>query len=153
LRLNEELEVEIPEGFYQMSEAELDKLSTNGDKPNWCIKDPDRHIIFAVSWKKSAFSALLLKSEEVAQKMESRLRKPMEQFGYHLQGFISKDAGGKTADGFRYDYTSQGVGMTAESFSIKNGKVFYYINIYMRTELLSESEPVVHSLMDSFRWS
>ena len=154
MKLNEELEINyIPEGFHVMDSEELSSLKAYGGQPNWCIKDPERHIIITVSWKKSGFAALLTSSGEVARSMEKHISKASEPFGYELQGFITRNLGEKTTDGFCYTYTAQGIPMTTETHSLKNKKMFYYINIYMRTELLSESETTTASILESCHWS
>ena len=76
----------------------------------------------------------------------------MQAYGYHLEGFLTEDAGGVKADGFRYTYTAQDIGMTGESFSIKKGKMFYYLHAYYRTELADESASVIRELFDSSEW-
>ena len=150
--LNQELKIVIPDGFHEMSETERGNLNLYKESPDWSITDPDRHILLSVSWKKQALAAMLLSAREIAVKMEKSLRKPMEPYGYRLEGFLKESFDGTAAEGFRYSYTAQGIGMTGESFSVKKGKTLYYIHCYLRSELLEESLPVLKEIFASWKW-
>ncbi|MBQ1467757.1 MAG: hypothetical protein IIZ27_04700 [Solobacterium sp.] len=150
--LNQELMISVPEGFHVMSEEELSKLNHYGQIPNWCVSDPDRHIILSVSWKKSGFASLLLNTAEVAKKMEGEIHRLLASYGYTLKEFISEDIGGISADGFRYSYTAQNVPMIGESLSVKKGKVFYYIHGYLREELQEESLRTLEEIFRTCHW-
>ena len=76
----------------------------------------------------------------------------MAAYGYALAGFLSEDAGGVPAEGYRYTYTTEDVGMTGESFSLKKGKTFYYLHAYYRTELAEESASVIREMLSSSEW-
>ena len=92
-------------------------------------------------WKKTnGFVAKLLNTKDIVKKMEAGIRNPMQQYGYHLEEFLSLEAGGKNADGYRYSYTVQETGMSGESLCIKNKNTFYYIHCYYRTELKEISQ-------------
>ncbi len=150
--LNHELKAVIPDGFHEMDEAERGNLNFYNEVPALCVCDPDRHIILSAAWKKQALASMLLSSREIAEKMEKSFRKPMEPFGYRLEEFLEESIDGVAADGFRYSYTAEGVGMTGESFSFKKGKTFYYIHAYARTDLLDESLPVLRGILRSWEW-
>ena len=150
--LNQELKVVIPDGFHEMDEAERGKLNLYREAPDWCISDPARHIVLSVAWKRQSLASLLLSSREIADKMEKSIRKPMEPYGYKLEAFLQESFHGTPADGFRYSYTAQGIGMTGESFSVKHGKTFYYIHSYVRSALLEESLSVLRELYNFWEW-
>ena len=150
--LNKEWRVTVPGGFREMDDVERGKLNTLEATPQWGAQDPDRHMVISVAWKKRGFASLLVNSQEVAKKMEAAVRGPMQAYGYHLEGFLTEDAGGMKADGFRYTYTVQDIGMTRESYSIKKGKTFYYLHIYYRTELANENASVIRELIGSSEW-
>ncbi len=150
--LNQELMISIPEGFHVMSEEELSRLNHYGQIPNWCVSDPDRHIILSVSWKKSGFASFLLNTAEVAKKMEGEIHRLLSSYGYELKGYITENLGGVSADGFRYSYIAQDVLMIGESLSAKKGKVFYYIHGYLREELQEESLRTLEEIFRTFHW-
>ena len=150
--LNEELVINIPEGFHELGVAELESINHYGNVPDWCISDPDRHMILSISWKKNGLAAMLLSSKDVAKKMETELKRLMAAYNFETQGEVKEDVGGLKADGFRYSYKAQSIDMAGETLSIKKGKMFYYIHCYMREELLHESRQVLKEILKSARW-
>ena len=150
--LNQEWKLTVPDGFREMDEAEREGVTYLGGAPQWTITDPERHIVVSAAWKKSGLAALMLSSKEVAKRMEAGVRGPMAAYGYALAGFLSEDAGGVPAEGYRYTYTTEDVGMTGESFSLKKGKTFYYLHAYYRTELAEESASVIREMLSSSEW-
>lgn len=151
--LNNELRLSFPAGFHRMDEAERGALHFAEAGPGECFNDPERHIIISVSWKRSAFSALMLGSGEVATRMEARVRQLMEPFGYARRDFVSRTLDGREAAGFRYGYAAQGIDMLGESWSVKHRKTFYYIHFYFRKALETETGPVLDGILDSARWT
>ena len=150
--LNRSLTLSLPEGFCQMDDAELQQLSHPAGAPQWAAKDPDRHMIISIAWKKSGFAALLLNAQDVAKKMEAQIARLMAPLGYANQRTIETDLAGAQASGFLYTYTAQGTPMAAETLSVKQGKTFYYIYCYMREALLDESLATLDEILASVKW-
>ena len=151
--LNKELNLICPESFEVMTPEDLRKHKFFEEAPGFCIKDEDRHIMISVSWRQAnPFVAMLAGSADIAKNMEARIRKPMGKFGYHLEGFMTREIGGKTADGYRYTYKVQGIGMMGESLSVKSGSNFYYIHSYLRQELREQSLRVLDGIFESATW-
>lgn len=96
--------------------------------------------------------AMLAGTKEVAQSMESKIRKPMRRFGYRLEDFMTREVGGKPADGYRYTYTVQETGMMGESLSVKSGSNFYYIHSYFRQELKDDSLKMLDEIFTAVTW-
>ena len=47
ISMNNELNLVIPDGFHRMSDEELKKLNrVGGSGTDFCISDPERHIMF-----------------------------------------------------------------------------------------------------------
>ena len=137
------LNLPVPDGFHVMDDAELSDLKLLADGDGVGLSDPERHMIVTAGTKQiNGFSAALLNARDLAKNMEKQIRKPMASLGYRCEGFRQQTVGGRTAEGFRYSYTAQGVGMTGESYVVKDGKSLYYLHAYMRTELLEASLPV-----------
>ena len=152
-QLNNEMNLQYPDGFKIMSEEELRKHKFYEEAPGFCINDPDRHIVLSVSWRQAnPFVAMLAGTKEVAQSMESKIRKPMRKFGYRLEEFMTREVGGKPADGYRYTYTVQGTGMMGESLSVKSGSNFYYIHSYFRQELKEDSLKMLDEIFAAVTW-
>lgn len=139
-RLNNELNLTYPEGFKVMTKEELKKYKFLEEAPGFCLSNPDKHIIISFSWRQAnPFVAMLAGTADIAKNMEAKIRKPMGKYNYNLEGFITRELGGKRADGFRYLYQVNGTGMTGESLSLKSGSNFYYIHSYFRQEFREES--------------
>ncbi len=151
--LNNELVLACPEGFRELTAEELGRYRYYKELPSWCVRDEDRHIMLSVSWVRSfgPFAAIT-RSEDVAKNMEKKIRKLMAQSDYRLDAFIRRDLGGKNADGFRYEYSAQDTEMTGETFSVRNGRMFYYIYYYARTELQEESGRILDEIFRTAEW-
>ena len=141
----------IPEGFRAMSDEELSGLNHYSEKPEWCILDPDRHIMLSCARRKSGFAARLLKAKEVAKNMEKQIARSMKAYGYELTGFVSEELGGEVADGFVYTYTAQDIAMAGEALSLKKDNLFYYLYAYWRREG-EDVRPVLKEIFRSFKW-
>ena len=153
MRLNNELELTIPEGFHEMDEAERSKLTFANDVPGLCISDPDRHIVVTVGWRTlSTFAAMLLDTKSTAKNAEKQIRNLMKGYGYRPLAFSGKELGGKAASGFKYAYDVQDTGMLGETFMTKNGKTLHGFNFYCRRTLEKESMPVWEEFLRSVRW-
>ena len=153
VELNNDLCFSYPEGFQQMSREDLGRHKFIEEAPGFCVHDEERHIMISVSWRQAnPFVAMLVGSAEVSRNMEAKVRKPMSKFGYKLEEFITREVGGKTADGYRYTYNVKGTGMIGESLSVKAGSNFYYIHSYFREELRKESLKVLDEIFGNVTW-
>lgn len=151
--LNNELNLTYPDGFHEMGKEELSRQTFYDTAPDWSISDPDRHMVIAISWKRTnGLLAKLLNTKDMAVKMEAKIKVPMQQYGYRLEGFVAREPGGRRGDGYRYVYEVQDTGMSGESIYLKNGNTFYYIHSYYRTSLKEDSLAVLDGIFDSFSW-
>ena len=139
-----------PEGFHVMDETERSKLRflTVGEGAG--LSDPERHMIVTLGHQRAGgFSAALLSTKDLAKNMEKQISKSMAALGCRTESRKQRTIGGKEAHGFRYSYTVQDVGMTGETYVIKDGKEIWYLHVYMRTALLEESLPVWNEMLDA----
>ena len=150
---NDALTISCPEGFHVLDEAERGKLNFIQDGPGGGISDPERHILISVGWKPfGGLSAMLLGIKDVAKSMEGRVRKPMQNYGYRLDGFVSGNVGNEKAEGFRYEYEADRIRMYAESYVVKYKKVLYFLHFYARRELKDESLEIWNEILLSAKW-
>ena len=147
-----ELQLTYTEDFHEMDENERAGLNFYKDEAGVCLSAPEKHIIISVGWKKSAVASMMMNAKEAAENAEKNISRPMRAYGYELDGFTDYELDGEKACGFRYHYTSQGIGMTGETVAVKYRKVFYYLNFYVRTELLDESLKLWQDMLDSAEW-
>lgn len=150
--LNGELTLQVPDGFHTMTEKDMEGMRYAKGAPNWCVKDPERHIIISMSWKKSLLGAFLMKPKEVVRYLESAIRTQMLPFGYQNKGAVTEDVGGVEAQGFLYFYDAEGIEMAGVTLSLKRNKQFYYIYCYMRRELMDESLQLLRQIFTGARW-
>ena len=149
--LDKELEIDLPDGFYELNEEERQKMNffTEGGEFS-CFSDPERHILVSVGKKEiNAFAAMLLNSKDIAKNMEQMIEKALVPADYHFGSYRSQKNGSLGFEGFRYDYSAQGIGMTAESYAAKYKRTVYYVHIYMRSALKEESLPVTGRILES----
>ena len=151
--LNNELEFAYPDGFGVMGPEEVKALNTFKEGPGWCIKDPDRHMIITVAWKKAGgLTSLLAGTKDVAKSFDSSFKKLMAPYGYVLEGYVEGEIAGRKYDGIKYHYTAQDIEMYGESLSVKNGKNYYYVHFYARQELREASDKVMENILTGSSW-
>ena len=131
--LNNKLTIVCPDGFRQLSEAEIEKLNTPWPGSGTCLSDPERHMLLSFGWKKvNGLAAIILSTKDLAKNMEQDIAGMMKEYDFESAGYTERTICGKRAGGFRYSYTAQGVRMTAESLVLKSGKTLYYFHCYAR---------------------
>lgn len=64
MTLNNELQFPVPEGFHVMDEEEMSGMTMLAAGPGVCLKDPERHMVVSVGYKKAG----LLTSKMLSQK-------------------------------------------------------------------------------------
>ena len=112
IQLNNELNFSYPDAFKVLTEEDLKKYQFFEEAPGFCISDAQRHIMISISWRQAnPFVAMLAGTADIARNMEAKIRKPMSRYGYKLEGFMNRQIGGKSADGYRYTYSVQDIGM------------------------------------------
>ena len=151
---DDKLTLPCPDGFHVMDETEQSGIRFFGDSPGRCLSDPERHILISVGRKTlGGLSTLLINAKDAAKRMEASIRKPMLEYGYRLNGFAAKSVGSERAEGFSYEYESQGTGMYGESYVVKRDKALYYLNLYARKEQRPDSLEVWTTILSSAKWS
>ena len=152
--LGDKLTLSYPEGFHVMDSSEKSGMQFFGGSTGECLSDPERHILISIGWKSiGGIASLLISAKDAAKKMEASIRKPMQNYGYRLNEFTSKRVGSEEAEGFCYEYESQGTGMYGESYAVKRGKELYYLNLYARREQRDETIDVWNTILSSAKWS
>lgn len=135
--LNNTISLPCPEGFHVMSEEERAKQNMLLQGPGFCLNNPDIHVTVSAAWRQiGRFPSLVLTASDIMKKMETQIRKPMQQFGYQMDGYLTRNLGRHKAEGFRYRYDVQGKGMYGEAFVIKEKDMLYYLYVYIRQEFL-----------------
>ncbi len=151
-RIGGALRLSCPEGFHRMTDAEKSGLTTLGNGSWAGFSDPERHMIVTVGWKRvNALVSLLLTEKDLAKNAEKQIARSMRPFGYRSGESVRRTVAGERAEGFRYGYEAQGVGMAAESLAMKHGKTVVYFHLYYREAPEEESLPVWEEILASVR--
>ena len=154
VKLDDKLTLSFPDGFHVMDDAEKSGMQFYGGNPGKCLSNPECHVMISIGRKSiGGLSALLINTKDAAKRMEARIRKPMQAYGYRLNGFAAKNVGGEQAEGFGYEYESQGIDMYGESCVIRHDRTLYYLNFYARRELMSKSLDARNEILASAVWS
>ena len=132
--VNSEISIEVPEGFSEMTEAEIREAYRQDYSDRWAIRDSERHIIICIQWhKNNALMASLADPESLIKNFESKISKAMKDNSYSLIGFGRTELCGIDAPSFRHTYQVEGVDQTSEVCIFKHGKVVYTVYSYYRT--------------------
>ena len=130
MTLNNELQFPVPDGFHVMDEEEMSGMTMIAAGPGVCLKDPERHIVVSVGYKKAGLlTSKMLSQKDIAEKSEGSIRQAMKPYSYW------PDGAGKR-----------------ETYVLKKGKTFYYFHVYMRAALKEESMPVWEEMLREAVW-
>ena len=153
MTINGKMSISLPEAFLPMDQSSRDNLHFYGSEPDLCLHDKDRHMIVIVNHQKlPLISRIMLKDKEMIGSLEKTCAQTMVDFDYRLQEFLSRQIGGKTAHGFRYTYTADGIPMEGESCFIRDGKLMYNLYVYYRKQLREESSATWKTILESVKW-
>ena len=152
--LNNELNLNLPDGFRVLSEEERKAMPVIDEPPAWCARSEERHLVIVAYWKKiGGLSALLINEKDIIRHVEQAVSKPMAQYGYHLENWESILIGDRKAQGICYSYQVEGIGMTADSFVVKSRRTLYYLHAYSRSVLHEENRILWSDLFLRARWN
>ncbi len=151
--LNNEMNINVPEGFRILTGEDLAKYRAAEGAVNFGMQNEEKHIILTVSWKEyNSFLAMLGDPKEAIKKQESSIAKLMKDYSYRMKEFSEFKVGDLAGQGFTYTYDVQNTGMQGTSVIVKNGKVFYYIYAYCRQELADDGMKTVRDILADVSW-
>ncbi len=147
-------QIPILDGFHEMSESERSALHFAAEGEGVCLSDPKRHILISVGAQTiNAFSALLLSTSDLAKNAEKQIARLMQSNGYRREQFVTRKIDGLHAEGYRYTYTAQSVGMTGETYVVKDGKTVIYFHVYVREAHKDEGFAIWNAFLDGMHKS
>ena len=154
LILNDELQLQYPDGFHILSDEERSKLNILEDGEWVGLSEPDLHILVTLACKKiNGFASMMLNEQDLVRKMEKQVSKFMRPFAFRKREDKRCLIGGRKACGFGYEYTSQGIDMYAESYLIKKKNTIYYFHFYSRKTLEKDCLPVWMDMLERMTWN
>ena len=149
----DKLILSFPDGFHLMDDAEKRNLHFFNDNSGECMIDPERHMLISIGFRSlGGIPAILLSANDIAKNTEKTIRKMMIENNYQLSRFTSGIVGKEKAGGFCYCYESQGIEMYGESYVVKHGRDCFYLNLYARKELLTDSLDTWGKILSSAKW-
>lgn len=152
--LNDQLHLNLPEGFRVLREEERKAMATIDEPPAWCVRNEERHLVISAYWRKiGMLPALLINEKDIIRNVEQTIAKPMAQYGYHLENWESILIGDRKAQGICYSYHAEGIGMVADSFVVKSRRALYYFHTYSRSALHEENRILWSDLFLRATWN
>ena len=143
--LNNKLQMAGLDDFREMTNEELAGLRRGiGNGESVSVISSELHMIISVGWKKEGgFLSRLITGSDLVANMESCYRKSFKPYGFTFDKYIDTEVAGVIANGLRYSYEAQGIGMTADSSVLKKDGILYYLHVYYRTKV---KEMVEHGM-------
>ena len=153
ITINDRLSMSCPEDMQILSPEEKRELDFLEVGPGECLRNQEKHILISISWKQlRGLGGSILATGDIAGGSEKQIRKAMTQYGYHMDGRISRRIGDINADGFEYTYTADGVEMFGETLVTKDRRTVYYVHFYSRQEGKEENLEVLDYMLRTARW-
>ena len=145
--VNEEMMIPLPEGFHVNDDEEKRALAKGQKAPAWVMSDPDRHIVFSVSWKgDSKLASVLVSAKDMAKMMRKKFGQAAADAGYTFGELRKFNVGGAKACGYPFSYVVDDVAMCGDSAVVKKGKNFYFFHTYYREALKEEDEAILEEI-------
>lgn len=151
LTVNGRFKLLCPESFREMTEAERNQLNMQGQSDTLCLVSEAGHTAVSIGWKQvSAFASLLLNIISPVKSMEASVNQAMSAYGYRQEETLTREIGGRPAQGFRFTYTA-GVPMVGESYVIREGRSLTFFHVYTRAAQQAESLAAWNELLDAVK--
>ena len=151
--INQELALDWPESFHELSMQELKDMSISAPDEGFAIRNNDNHMLVSIHWKKLPFFlSLMADPKENMKSTEAMMRKGLEKNDYELIETTEKHAAGETLPGFVYEYTVRDSRQYSEALFLKHKNHIYAIYCYGRKDHREEDEPVFEDMLRSLQF-
>ena len=149
--INNELEMEVPEGFHVMTDDETDRFfGTHQNR--WGVYDPDRHMMFSVGWtEKLGLKSLLVDAKSIISGYHRRLKGRLSD--YKKTDRFSPEILGQNGEEIDYEYRADGTDIyqCGKMLSVKVNKRCYIIDCIRRKEGPGECAELEKGMLDSLK--
>lgn len=152
--INDTIRITLPPEFRQTDPEEKKKLyDTSAAGPEWCVHDPERHMIFSASWKQvNGILARMACSMDGAKGLEKRMRMAMRDRRYQFGEYLREELGGKKAFGFTFRCRGKEGALLNRIMMVRDGGCIYYLMSRFRTENEKESKAIMDEIWRSISW-
>ncbi len=148
------LSVTFPENFREMSAEEIRNAFNDGFPLRWGIWDEAGHMIVVLQWNKAGgIASKLWDIKAVCRSDEKSLSKLMKDRGYSLGSFFGGTVCGTELEGFDYSYDAEGIRQSAKLMVFRNGRKFYKLYYYSRSECDDANRKVLEGIMGTMAFT
>ena len=152
--INNELSLELPEGFRAMTLEEVKAASISAPDDGFTAKDEARRMIVSVHWKKLPFLlGAFADPKENMKSTEQMIRSGLKDNAYELLSTGTYTAGSENVPGFAYEYTVKEVRQYSEAVFLKHNNMIYALYCYGVGERKDEVHAVFASVLKSVQFA
>ena len=155
MMINDEIRITLPAEFHLMDPEEKSRIyAMSAVVPEWCVHDPERHMIFSASWKRmNSILAALACSMDGAKGLEKRMRFALRDRDYRFGEYFKGKLGEKKTFGFTFRYQGKEGELLNRTMMVRNGECIYYLTSQIRTDRENESKAVIDEIWRSLSWN
>ena len=155
MMINNEIRITLPAEFHLMDPEEKSRIyAMSAVVPEWCVHDPERHMIFSASWKRmNTILAAMACSMDGAKGLEKRMRFALRDRNYQFGEYFKGELGEKKAFGFTFRYQGKEGELLNRTIMVRNGGCIYYLTSQIRTDRENESKAMMDEIWRSLSWN
>lgn len=155
MMINNEIRITLPAEFHLMDPEEKSRIyAMSAVAPEWCVHDPERHMIFSASWKRmNTILAAMACSMDGAKGLEKRMRFALRDRNYQFGEYFKGELGEKKAFGFTFRYQGKEGELLNRTIMVRNGGCIYYLTSQIRTDRENESKAMMDEIWRSLSWN
>ena len=153
--INDAIRIALPPEFHQMDPEEKKRAyAMSAVIPDWCVTDPERHMIFSASWKRmNRVLAALACSMDGAKGLEKRMRIALREREYRFGEYIKGEIGDKKAFGFTFCCLGKEGEILNRTMMVRDAGCIYYRTSQIRAERENGSKAIMDGIWRSLSWN
>ena len=150
--VNGALRVRWPEGFSELSEAELRQMYANVDNSRWGLRDAERRMVVTVLWQQPNRALVWLADMgAVARRNESLVEEAYKGKDPRMLGPFSRRIAGQRAEGYRFTFQAQEGRKLVETLLFKHKGFIYSVTCMGPEETGQENQKVFGRILDEIQ--
>ncbi len=155
MMIDDRIRIALPPEFHPMDPEEKKRIyAMSAVVPEWCVHDPERHIIFSASWKRmNSILAMMACSMDGAKGLEKRMRMALRDRNYRFGEYIKEELGEKKAFGFTFRCQGKEGELLNRTVMVRNGGCIYYLTSQIPADRENESKAVMDEIWHSLSWN